>query len=277
MKKEIKRNPTVIRKYFQFIDSVQTIIARLPLSILVGILLMSLVLLLTLDNLLHNPLIDTTILLVTIALIGLSIAYIIAKYNTKDLPTDKEIDEWFQEDIRKITKLAQEKLDIEPEKLVTQPIVIYKPILWEVPGIPISDIMYAKGKDGLLRFSAWEIVILFLLENYLAAYHANLNFITGEILNENTEEFFYKDIVKVGTNYKEIPRLPTENEALSKFSLLKLPKEVTTFEIKVSSGDAISIYDITKFLDSKIVPTPSLDEAIKTIRTIVREKKSNTN
>ena len=273
--KKIDRSPYIIRNYFQQIDSFSIELAQISSPVFFGILAFLIVILLVLDALKLN---SWPFILIGIAIVFLipilGFLYLKGKLLRKYLPPDKQIDNWFHQDIKKISKIAQEKLDIEPEKLITQPIVIYKPILWEVPGIPISDIMYAKGKDGLLRFSAWEIVILFLLENYLAAYHANLNFITGEIFNENTEEFFYKDIVKVGTNYKEIPHLPTENEALSKFSLLKLPKKVTTFEIKVSSGDAISVYDITKFLDSKIVPTPSLDEAIKTIRTIVREKKS---
>ena len=273
--KKIDRSPYTIRNYFQQIDSFSIELAQISSPVFLGILAFLIVILLVLDALKLN---SWPFILIGIAIVFLipilGFLYLKGKLLRKYLPSDKQIDNWFHQDIKKISKIAQEKLDIEPEKLITQPIVIYKPILWEVPGIPISDIMYAKGKDGLLRFSAWEIVIIFLLENYLAAYHANLNFITGEILNENTEEFFYKDIVKVGTNYKEIPHLPTENEALSKFSLLKLPKKVTTFEIKVSSGDAISVYDITKFLDSKIVPTPSLDEAIKTIRTIVRKKKS---
>ena len=281
--KQTERSPYAIREYFHLIDSFSVALAEIPLPIFLGILVFLISILLVFDALnLKGGLYTLIGMIIFLLIVFLSLSYLKGKSRKKHLPSDKDIDNWLHQDIKKISEIAKEKLDIEQEKSITKPIIIYKPILWEVPNISPSDILYAKGKDGLLRFSAWDVIIIFLLENYLAAYHANLNFITGEIVNETTEEFFYKDIVKVGTSYKEIPALVkkqnSEKESLLdvldlKLTQLGLPKEVVNFEIKISSGDSISVSDITKAIGLKTIPTPSLDEAIKNIRSVLREKK----
>ena len=184
----------------------------------------------------------------------------------KGRPTDQQIDDWFKEDLERLQKKALDRLGTVEEELIKEPLIIYKPILCKVSGINSDEVMMKKGKDGLVRFSIWDIAIFHLTDKYVGCFHAVFNFLNGRTVNEQTEEFFYKDIVKVGTAQESV--------------LLKDGTKITdaeSFVLKVASGDSIFVRDITLKLEArgiKTIPTSPMEKTIQAIRTMLREKKA---
>lgn len=161
---------------------------------------------------------------------------------------------------------ALNRLGTVEEKVIKEPLTIYKPIFWNVPSVEPNEVMKKKGKDGLLRFSVWDAAIFHLTDKYLGSFRATFNFLNGKTVNESTDEFFYKDIVKVGTTQKSV--------------VLKDGTKITdaeSFILKMSSGDSVSFYDITFKLEekgTKVIPTTPIEKTIQAIRTMLREKKA---
>lgn len=186
---------------------------------------------------------------------------------SKGKPTDQQIDEWLEEDVEKMKKVALDRLGTEEEQKVREPLVLYRPIFWEIPGVAITQVLAKKGKDGLTRFSIWRIGIFHLTDQYLGAYHTFFNFLTGERVRESTEEFFYKDIVRVGTDQESV----TLKDGT--------PVELESFVLKVASGDSIVVRDSNFSSKGKrkmnvAPPKTRMDETINAMRAMLREKKA---
>jgi len=198
------------------------------------------------------------LILIVIGILGIVRYY-------KEQPTDQQIDEWFEEDKKMLEKIALNRLGAVEEEIIKEPLTICKPVFWNVPGIDPTEVMMKKGKDGVTRFSIWDVAIFHLTDKYLGSFHAYFNFLNGKTVNESTEEFFYKDIVKVGTAQESI--------------ILKDGTKITnaeSFVLKVASGDAIFVRDITSRLEEKglkVIPTSPIEKTIQAIRAMLREKK----
>ncbi|MBU6998739.1 MAG: hypothetical protein HXS41_13365 [Theionarchaea archaeon] len=181
-------------------------------------------------------------------------------------PTDRQVDEWLEEDKEMLEQFASDRLGTEEEQMIREPLRVFKPVFWNIEGIDSTEILTKKGVDGLTRFSVWEAAIFHLTDKYLGSYHAAYNFLNGKTANERTEEFFYQDIVKVGTAEESV--------------ILKDGTKFTdaeNFVIKVSSGDSISVRDITFKLGQRgtqSVPTTPLEKTVQALRTVLREKKA---
>ena len=109
---------------------------------------------------------------------------------TEPKPSDKQMDTWLSEDIAKLTRAAMQELDLDPDDIQQDPIIVTG---------PSPEAAVAIGKDGVVRFSKYDVVIVFLTEYHLAAYHATLNMATGTPTRETTQEYHYSDIVSVFT------------------------------------------------------------------------------
>ncbi|GAG78459.1 unnamed protein product, partial [marine sediment metagenome] len=108
--------------------------------------------------------------------------------------------------------------------------------------------------------------VFHLTDKYLGTYITHLNFLHGKTVKESTDEFFYKDIVKVGTTQEEVTLKNGQKT------------NVESFVLKVSSGDSISVRDYTIKLEekkgTKVIPTTPMEKHIQAIRTMLREKKT---
>lgn len=89
----------------------------------------------------------------------------------------------------------------------------------------------------------------------------------GVPLNEQDDEFYYKDVVAVST------RDASTNYTLPNGALMK---RVQLFKLAVAGGDSINIVvnsaDLVEFTGGTIVET-GLDNAIKALRKVLGEKK----
>ncbi len=126
--------------------------------------------------------------------------YRMAYENAEPKPSDKQMDRWQKEDLRKITAEARTKLWLENEDLKNDFLIIGGPSGSEKN-------QYALGKDGKIRYSRLNILFVHLAEYHIATYRCLYTFSNGLIINDATREFPYKEI----TNFE----LKTINQHLS--------------------------------------------------------------
>ena len=184
-------------------------------------------------------------------------------------PSDEQMDKWHTNDIERIKKQSLSKLDLLPEQVMGDP---NNPIM--VVG-PAQGAKLAAGKDNILRFSIYDILIVYLTDYHLAAYHCVIDMAAGLETKESTQEYHYKDVVSVATQ--------TDNSRVFKVVIDGKDKplaEYQKFSLSVASGEKIEVVialpqlgDIVK--NARLAPTGA-ENAVKTIRAMLREKKGGT-
>ena len=107
-------------------------------------------------------------------------------------PSDKQMDEWMNDDIEKTINESLRRLDLEHEDYRAQPLLIGGPA-------PLKEIRYARGRDGKTRYSHFNILVVYLTDYHVAAYQSINSMEYGQILTDNTQEFPYREITNLGT------------------------------------------------------------------------------
>ena len=205
--------------------------------------------------------------LVIAAILGLLELNKVRKANDK--PDDAQVDAWIAEDMQKLVKQAIYKmgLDPDPNMQAGTPLIVRGPVLWQTHGVPATDLLWTRGKDGVIRFAINRITVFNTAHDQLGAYKCDFTFLKGYPLNEETREFYYKDIVSVSTE-----------EESTNFTLPNNVAMVTAqaFRLAVSSGDRISVitnpYKIAELTQGKI-PDAGAERVVQVIRTMLRGKK----
>jgi hypothetical protein len=180
-------------------------------------------------------------------------------------PTDSQMDAWLQADIKRLKVEALKKLDLGEEQLL-QP----EPLL--IVG-PADKTALAVGKDGIIRFSVYDIVFIYLTNYHLAAYEGTLDMATGNTVSESTQEYHYTDVVSVATQTGNLFNIVINGENKSIDTYQK-------FALAVASGDHIDVVvafphrdQLKEFLSTGEFPPSGAEEAIRSIRARLREKK----
>lgn len=181
-------------------------------------------------------------------------------------PSDQQMDNWRNADLERIRISALVKLDLVSEQVLGNP---NDPII--VVG-PSEGAHLAVGKDNILRFSGYDVVIVYLTDNHLAAYSCRLDMSTGLETKESTQEYHYKDVISVATQ--------VDNSRLFKVIVDGEDKplaEYQKFALSVASSERIEVViafpqfgDIIK--NARLAPTGA-ENAVKVIRAMLREKK----
>jgi hypothetical protein len=184
-------------------------------------------------------------------------------------PSDEQIDLWHQADLEQLKKVALAKLDLVPEQIVRNnpngPLVI------EGAG-PSPKVKI--GKDGRVRFSKHEIMIMFLTDYHLAWYKCVIELDYGMVTEDTTGEYHYNDVVAVTTQTVNAAlRIWLEGEwrtapSFQKFSLSVSSGQETGIAISFHAED--SKRNVGRFNES------GADLAIRNIRARLREKKGGT-
>jgi len=218
-----------------------------------------------------------------IAIIG----YVVRYNSSKEKPTDQQMDEWFEEDLKQITKRANDKTGINETELIGEPVYITGPRFWNSVG---AEVLFKKGADNVIRFTPVDVSIINFTSNQLVVYKCTLDLTTGNPLNESTDEYFYKDVVSVSTQSKSL----TYDQSILAKNFLKDPMGslssmnatagkmqvnlAETFVLTTSGGTSVEVVikDPVLINISKggIMPTTRAENAIQTIRKVLREKKA---
>lgn len=193
----------------------------------------------------------------------------LAESDMAHIPTGKQIDKYLQEDLKNIEEYAlTEKLGLVRKQLKRDPLIIYGPLFWKTYGIPDKDLVYVKEKPtNFLRFSCYQVVIVFLTDAWVATYTCDFNFLRNARLGEKTVEYLYQDIVSVST--EEI----STNYTLPDGKTLQRAK---VFRLAVASGDRIEVVVNSSQLKDMLDGTLNLedqDKNVQIIREMLRSKK----
>lgn len=181
-------------------------------------------------------------------------------------PSDSQVDAWHQDDIEKLKERTLELLDLQPEEFLSdcpEPIVVVGP--GDNPAVRV-------GEDGYIRFSVHNVLIACLTENHLAAYKCTVNLTDGIPLNETTQEYHYQDIVSVSTQVDT-----SEGYTIVVNGQQQAVASQQRFALSVASGEKIQMGvafpQLTQFFQNGKVSDSNVDQAIRQIRTVLREKR----
>jgi hypothetical protein len=109
-----------------------------------------------------------------------------------DRPTDDELDRQVRDILGGLNQQALDKLGLDADEVsLIQPIV--------VGGNSFAGSRAKKGKDGVYRSSACEGIAIFFGEQELHSYKYQVSLIEDHRISEETDVYFYRDVVSVST------------------------------------------------------------------------------
>lgn len=185
-------------------------------------------------------------------------------------PSDREVDLWFDEAIERLEAESLEILELTREQCESaEPRCIRSPVLWYTAGVDPADLVWKVGQDGMARFGVYQISYLWLAEDLVGIFRCDYDFIRDAVLNEQTQEFFYGDILSISTRREASAlSLPTGQSLLSKEEFKITVAGDQHFEMMISSDE---LWELT---GAEKVPDDGLEATINALRTKIRDKKA---
>ena len=121
--------------------------------------------------------------------------YLRLKALAEPKPSDEQMDQWLHEALAPAIEQGFSRMDIVRDDLVSKD---REPL--QVIGLP-QNVSYrlAKGRDGIVRSSHYDILVVFMTQWHLSTFQCVLNMETGAFISDQTREFTYRDIVSVST------------------------------------------------------------------------------
>jgi hypothetical protein len=113
-------------------------------------------------------------------------------------PSDEQMDKWMNDEEEKIRSESLRRLNLDSEDYIA------KPHLIGGPADEWKETKYAVGKDGKIRFSHFNVLVVYLTDYHLAAYQSIRSIENGVTLQDSTQEFPYQEITKLGTQTKTL-------------------------------------------------------------------------
>jgi hypothetical protein len=179
--------------------------------------------------------------------------------------SDEEFDRLGDEDLQNAAERAFKKWDIDKSEIPGIPIRISGPSFTNTGTQAVK-----RGKDGIVRMNPIQFAVLGFAEHQLLAYIGVLDMITGNVLNEETEEFFYRDVVSVSTK--------TDSVKFTHKGETRQYNDTETFVLTTSGATSIRVPlwspSLASILGGSAMPTTRAQAAIASVRTMLREKKS---
>jgi hypothetical protein len=177
-------------------------------------------------------------------------------------PSQAEMLKWLDEDIQRIVNETLKHLNIT--ETTGDAIYVLGPSYFdEVEGID-NALVLRKYVSNHYFYSTYRITVFQFTAKFLGAYQASYNMIRNVCTAEQTDEFFYKDIVAVQTR--------TDATSYMLKTGVKLER-AKTFTLSASSGQAISVI----LNDPTIKAGPEIetigDKAVNNIRAMLRQYK----
>lgn len=208
-------------------------------------------------------------------------------------PTGKEMDRILAEDLRQIEERAMQRLGITPDHLEvgTQ---VWDPVAALLAGGPVERgerrplVLYgpkmsgfAIGDDDVWRFKEYEVMVICPTVHHLALYHCSLDFLTGGLSMEDTEEYQYNHVVAVSTRTTPVPedisleRLNTRREEGEEQEVRFARVLRRRLEVSVSNGQSmgvtVGISDEKDSARAARLQSTGIDEVTGSIRRVLRD------
>jgi hypothetical protein len=199
-------------------------------------------------------------------------------------PGAAQMDHWLERDLARLGRRAEKKCGLGSESLTAPPVLLTGP-LFKVAGAKFE---FRRTRRGPTRFTPVGVAILNFTEHEIFAYQGALDRFTGNVLQETTDEYFYRDVVSVSTRTEsrvvdkhDVTRAGRRRlRAQIRAGKLKIPK-AEAFSLTTSGGTTIEV-TIEVILDKLrdlvmgaggLVQVSAADDAIAAMRKMLREKK----
>ena len=212
----------------------------------------------------HIGLVGIGVLLVVIGIIGIT---------ALKQPSDRQMDEWWEQELRMLKVKALDKVGFDSEECVADPVLVWGPRVRNTGGVPLQ---LKRGGDGIVRFNPIDISIINMGEHQLVSYQSSYDRFTGNALQEETDEYFYKDIVSVATKTDTTSRDVTVGKEQVRVQL----KNSEMFRLTTSGGTTIEVFLRDPALLQEVkqarggnLPTTQAEKAVKSVRRMLRDKK----
>lgn len=168
-------------------------------------------------------------------------------------PTDAEIDSDAASAIADVKKRALGKLGLDEDEVkLIDPVAVHGYYYKNIA----SGVQVKLGKDRVFRSSNYEGVVLFFSEHQLHAYKFQFSLVSPQESREQTDEYFYKDVVSVST----------QSETFKITDVKGNSQQVNFEEFKLTTTGGTSI-------TSSIRDEGSVSRVISGARSLIREKK----
>ncbi len=204
-------------------------------------------------------------------LISASIIGVIRRSN----PTDQQYDQWVQAQAQAMLPRALVKLNMRSYQVTDH---ILRTHSFVLPGsrmashYPENEVQAKRGKDGQWRFSINVYTYFLPAEHYLAVYSCDVNAFNSSSHIEQTEEYFYNDIVGVTTH-------PLRDTTI--IGNRQYHYRIELFSLRISNGDTIDLgasLKATPLDDGQDIPVFSLphtgfDKTLTMLRSLLRSRK----
>jgi hypothetical protein len=178
--------------------------------------------------------------------------------------SDAEYDRIRDQALWDATLKAAEKWRIDEDDLPAKPVRVFGPAL----GVKTRTRAIKKGRDGIIRFNPVRFAVIGFGEHQLLAYAGVVDMVTGNILNEEVEECFYRHVVSASTRTDSIEfQHRGETHQLD---------DTETFVLTTSGGTSMRVpirsRRLAKLLGGRDVPAPEAEAAIAAVSTMLRSK-----
>lgn len=190
-------------------------------------------------------------------------------FNWIKQPTDQQMDEYIAEDLLTVTNKSLSKSDVDRSQLVSELLTLTG---FRIENAAGAEYNWKKGKDGIARFTPINFTAIIMTENQLVTYNSALDLMTGNSLNETTDEYFYKDVVSVSTETSSATFVDPKN----KNSVQQL-HTAEFFKLTTSGGTSIKVFikdpKLIEMMGNSALPGTDAEKAVQSIRKMLREKK----
>ena len=132
--------------------------------------------------------------LVGLAVAGGAIYVWVAK---PGVATDAEVDACTADDRLRVPSRATQRSGMDPDNFVEAPIVFAYGLGFTAAGNGFKA--SRRGADGVRRFTPVGSTVVNMTRNQLLVYQCTIDLTTGNIINEQTKEIFWRDVVSVDT------------------------------------------------------------------------------
>ncbi len=202
-------------------------------------------------------------------------------------PTNNQIENWLVEDIRDIVKPAAiDMLSLNPATITPENfIIVPHPIWWQTAGVP-EDYIARYHTGEYFVYATHEIQVLALTENYISFYKCTYDWLSNQIVNPFTLEFFFDDISSIRGEITQIEDIPNDYEpeeieidSEDEEAEQQEPEEppivgsAQTVIVRNKSGEAMEIIVAIPNLEQSPRITLKPEKVMQTLRIMLRNRR----
>lgn len=205
-------------------------------------------------------------------IIVISAYYLSSLNKSKNSVNDDFIDRLTWDAINHMENICLVKCGIEKNDLISESVSITSLPYRLLISAPTTIIKWRRGQDNVIRFTPIEVNVLHFTQHQLFLYKCVLDLITRKYSMQETEEYFYKDIVSVSTKtiVKDIVLNQNTYNLKQAEAFILTTTGGTSFEVILRDPQLLKAF--FKSPDG-ILPINSAEKALNVVRKILREKK----